>query len=255
MDLNNNLANMKLKVKCDLCEKSFFGEFLLKHMRIAHPGAKRPSKKKGCRINLQPTESDFKFFCKFCKKGFAIKRKMISHKKWVHLTKGNKKKKNSKAVEKLIWKRLKPMEDGRVKCLNCCKTYSNRSIAKIHYKKVHCDRFICTVCSKDFPAENCMQKHVKAAHMLPSLIENGENKKLDWKIAETNEEGRFNCFDCNKTFSTFRTAKAHHKNVHMSDQNAFKCEVCLKYFKLKRSLHSHMLNIHTADKIDNNFNF
>ena len=29
MDENNNLANL---VKCDLCEKSFFSEFLSKHM-------------------------------------------------------------------------------------------------------------------------------------------------------------------------------------------------------------------------------
>ena len=162
MDKNNNLANLNLKVKCDLCEKSFFGKFLSKHMRVSHPGVERPIKKKTQHLT---DKNDMKFFCKFCNKGFAVKREMKRHKKKVHLSNGN-----SKAVEKLIWKRLKPMEDGHVKCLNCCKTYSNRSIAKIHYKKVHCDRFICTVCSKDFHTENCMQKHVKAAHMLPSLI-------------------------------------------------------------------------------------
>ena len=46
MDVNNNFANVTLKVKCDLCEKSFFGEFLSKHMRISHPAVERPIKKK-----------------------------------------------------------------------------------------------------------------------------------------------------------------------------------------------------------------
>ena len=32
MDENNNLVNLNLKVKCDLCENSFFAEFLSKHM-------------------------------------------------------------------------------------------------------------------------------------------------------------------------------------------------------------------------------
>ena len=46
MDVNNNIANLNLKVKCDLCEKSFFGEFLSKHMWISHLVVERPNQKK-----------------------------------------------------------------------------------------------------------------------------------------------------------------------------------------------------------------
>ena len=59
MDMNNNLANMTPKVKCDFCEKSFFGEFLSKHMRVSHPGVERPKKKKSSEIKLQPMENDY----------------------------------------------------------------------------------------------------------------------------------------------------------------------------------------------------
>ena len=78
MDVNNNLANVTLKVKCDLCEKSFFVEFLSKHMRVSHPGVERPVKKKTQNLI---DKNDLKFFCKFCIKGFAVKREMKRHKK------------------------------------------------------------------------------------------------------------------------------------------------------------------------------
>ena len=59
MDMNNNLANMTPKVKCGFCEKSFFGEFLSKHMRISHPGVERPKKKKSSEIKLQQLKNDY----------------------------------------------------------------------------------------------------------------------------------------------------------------------------------------------------
>ena len=59
MDMNNNLANMTPKVICDFCEKSFFGEFLSKHVRISHPGVERPKKKKSLEIKLQPMENGY----------------------------------------------------------------------------------------------------------------------------------------------------------------------------------------------------
>jgi hypothetical protein len=156
MDVNNNLTSLNLKVKCDLCEKSLFGEFLSKHMRVSHLSVERPIKKKPQHLN---DKNDLKFFCKFCKKAFAVKREMKRHKKNVHLSNGN-----SKAVEKLIWKKLKPIEDGRVKCLDCSKTYSNRGIEKTHYKNLHMtDKNVrnikCKVCNKDFAVGQYLRKN------------------------------------------------------------------------------------------------
>ena len=36
---------MELKKKCNLCEKSFFKEFMKKHMEVSHPGVKKTVKK------------------------------------------------------------------------------------------------------------------------------------------------------------------------------------------------------------------
>ena len=156
MDVNNNLTSLNLKVKCDLCEKKFFGEFLSKHMRVSHLSVERPIKKKPQHL----TDKNYlKFFCKFCKKAFAVKREMKRHKKNVHLSN-----RNSKTVEKLIWKKLKPIEDGRVKCLDCSKTYSNRGIEKTHYKNLHMtDKNVrnikCKVCNKDFAVGQYLRKN------------------------------------------------------------------------------------------------
>ena len=266
MDLNNNLANMKLKVKCDLCEKSFFGEFLSKHMRIAHPGVKRPSKKKGCPINLQPTESDFKFFCKFCKKGFEIKRKMISHKKWVHLTKGNKKNKPSKAVEKLIWKKLKLLENGQVHCNDCSKKFSRIQTARIHCMKLHMAKkdgstFDCEFCNEGFTTEYFLMNHLQEIHsktkILKRVITRKNSEDLTCQLCEKlfrtrssleshmlahivykhlgfTKNGDVKCFDCNKTF-LIQNAKKHYKDMHMADKNGnkFLCKFCNEEFEVQ----------------------
>ena len=44
--------------------------------------------------------------------------------------------------------------------------------------------------------------HRLSAHMLPKMGDSGSKKNLEWKIVETNEDGRIHYHDCTQTFST-----------------------------------------------------
>ena len=67
--------------------------------------------------------------------------------------------------------------------------------------------------------------------------------KLDWRSVKPNEDGRFNCFDCNGTFSTRSNAKIHYKTVHMKE-NKFYCKVCEEYFTSANDLNQHLKASH-----------
>ena len=64
-------------------------------------------------------------------------------------------------------------------------------------------------------------------------------KKLDWKSVIPNEDGRINCFDCQKTFSSIQTAKVHYQMMHMGEKE-FDCEICNKHFNVKSNLSKHI---------------
>ena len=66
-DLNNNDLSQKMegKKKCNLCEKSFFKEFMKKHMQVSHPGLK--TEKKTEWQNLKLNTNDI-VTCLFCNK-------------------------------------------------------------------------------------------------------------------------------------------------------------------------------------------
>ena len=104
MNVNNNITNLNLKVKCGLCEKSFFGEFLSKHMRVSHPGVERPSKKISWEIKLQPIEND-DVKCLDCNKIFSAIDSAKIHYKTEHLTDKNSLKFFCKFVKRVLYSR------------------------------------------------------------------------------------------------------------------------------------------------------
>ena len=180
-----------------------------------------------------------KFICKLCNEEFTIKYFLKNHLQEIHG--------RTKMPKEIILEKLKPIEDGHMECLDCNKTFSSKETARTHYKKLHLNkRFTCAVCNKDFTSENCLKKHMEGAHMLPKMVMNESNEKIEWKIVKLNEDGCFNCLDCCKTFSNLRTAKEHHKNVHMTNQNdrKFICKVCKKGFVVEHYMRRHMKEIH-----------
>ena len=63
-------TKMDMKIKCKLCQKSLFREFMKKHMQVSHP-------------NVKTSDSKKKVKCKVCKKLFSS-RNLSRHLKDVH---------------------------------------------------------------------------------------------------------------------------------------------------------------------------
>ena len=168
-DLNNNGLSQKMegKRKCDLCGKTFFKEFMKKHMQVSHPGCKKPVKKtelQNLKLNQNGSvkclfcSKDFpsmnvaknhytlhitkkitlEFKCKLCKKRLP-KRPMREHLRDVHgVLQGNYK----NQVEILRWEEHLKIQDGRVNCVHCSTTFSNISLAKNHYFEQHLNYYL-----------------------------------------------------------------------------------------------------------------
>merc|ERR1719483_1525434 len=104
----------------------------------------------------------------------------------------------TKIPKEIICEKLKPIEDGRMECLDCNKTFSSKKSARVHYKKVHMTdqndlKFVCKVCNKGFAVEQYMRRHMKEIHSV---------------------HYHSKCLECSKIFYCMTTAKEHHKNVH-----------------------------------------
>ena len=74
-----------------------------------------------------------------------------------------------------VWKQLEVTECGRVKCLNCDKTYSSMETARSHYKFLHMtDKndvpFFCNVCKKGFAIREHLNRHMKKMHMSEKIF-------------------------------------------------------------------------------------
>ena len=106
MDLNNNFIHTEVKNK----DKN---DTMLPSQQVISP------------------RKELKVRCGICKKSF-FRELMKKHMKVAHPGIKRTAKKFNDADFKIV-----TLEDGRVTCLYCNKTYSNMSIAKTHYKILH----------------------------------------------------------------------------------------------------------------------
>ena len=131
----------ELKIKCELCKKSFFRELLKKHRKISHP-------------NFKISNKNIKATCKVCKKSikriFLAKHMLISHPD-VEIPEDEEKPEN-----------LKPLENGCVQCLDCNKIFPKMENAKSHFKNVHSTKITCKVCNISFGWKSQLERHIKA---------------------------------------------------------------------------------------------
>merc|ERR1712079_355256 len=129
--------------------------------------------------------------------------------------------------KKLEWRIVEPNSKGKINCLDCSKSFNDMKSAKQHYKDDHMTKkkFVCKVCKQCYWFEDYLKLHMRSAHMLPKLLFNKSSEKFEWKLVTPNEDGRFTCLDCPKTFSMFYSAKTHHEQAHRS-KTRFICNVC-----------------------------
>ena len=188
-------------------------------------------------------KNTLKFFCKFCNKGFLLKHHRKRHKRDVHLSKKNG---TSKAVEKLIWKNLKPIDNGRVHCNDCNKILSCFKSARSHYKMLHMvkndgSKFICNLCNEEFTMKYNLMNHLKEIHSRTKIP-----KGIIYDKLKPIEDGHIQCLDCNKIFSSKETARSHYKRLHCVER--FNCTVCSKNFPSENCMNKHMKAAHMLPK-------
>ena len=211
-----------IRLGCNLCEKHFSSKLNLNlHIHNVH-GSNCPD----CNTSIPHNW----FTCEVCKKCYAVEDYLNQHIKALHMLP---KRTNLESTEKIEWKIVYPNKDGRINCLDCMDTFSSIRTAKAHHSVVHTrtDKFICQVCNKSFAVDYYLKLHLQSAHMLPKIVDD-LTKKLEWKIVEPNEDGRFSCLDCNETYSSIKTAKAHHSEVH-TRTDKFICKICDKGFSVE----------------------
>lgn len=67
---------------------------------------------------------------------------------------------------------------------------------------------------------------------------------LDTKHNEVDENGRFHCIKCNKSYKNKRHLHRHMKEECIDIEPRFKCDLCLSPFRRKYHLARHMQNRH-----------
>ena len=83
-------------------------------------------------------------------------------------------------MENAEWQIVEPDENGRIKCLDCSKTFYCMYYAKIHQYK-------------------CFKQRMEKISSQFEKLQNG------WMV----------CLRCNKTFLSMQNAKIHYKNEHL----------------------------------------
>ncbi|XP_070785144.1 zinc finger protein 11-like [Enoplosus armatus] len=91
--------------------------------------------------------------------------------------------------------------------------------------------FSCPKCSFHHPEEAQVQQHIDRAHSVQT-----EDDELSLQPL-ADEEGRFCCPDCEKTFKFLSLLKAHQR-IHTGEQ-PFLCSQCGRRFSFKQSLERH----------------
>ena len=237
--------------KCFFCDKTFsYWKVLKGHIDTEHEG-KKP------------------FNCSLCATGFLIKKNLLRHTQTVHeekrphkcsfcdkyfKTEDGVKNHSGKCVEHLkISPKLGPGE--RASCIQCDKTYVNKSALRQHVEVVHLKmkKFQCDQCPLTFASRKGFNYHMESKHekkehpcskcdrifktkdCLNSHVLKHHEKRLDFK-----------CEYCGSEFPTLSEVNRHIKVLHA---NNVKCELCDKILNNPKKLLKHKYIQHNEKNI------
>ncbi|KAJ8706544.1 hypothetical protein PYW07_012622 [Mythimna separata] len=133
-------------------------------------------------------------------------------------------------------------------CLECDMFFKNSRARKNHVARFHREGLQCDHCKKRFVNRTTLATHLKLHEgPLPRAECNICHKmvrviQLKYHIQRHQNKSRFECSECNKTFSHLATYQAHLKysRAHASEQVfKFPCPMCNKGYPTKEAMQDH----------------
>ncbi|CAH1642766.1 unnamed protein product [Spodoptera littoralis] len=133
-------------------------------------------------------------------------------------------------------------------CLECDMFFKNSRARKNHVARFHREGLQCDHCKKRFVNRTTLATHLKLhegplprsecpiCHKMVRVIQ------LKYHIQRHQNKSRYECTDCNKTFSHLATYQAHLKysRAHASEQVfKFPCPMCKKGYPTKEAMQDH----------------
>ncbi|XP_052859725.1 zinc finger protein 568-like [Anopheles cruzii] len=153
-------------------------------------------------------------------------------------------------------KRGSPEQGGQAhQCTECSKSFPteeavDRHIAFVHYPEKF---YICDVCAKSFKKKSDYNIHKRLVHLKQYISVECEICKkwlkdvtyLTTHIRKCHKTKTFACDTCGKVFATSWSLKHHIRSAHMTKET-FLCSICGKNLASKNSLKEHCAT-HTSD--------
>ncbi|XP_071806090.1 uncharacterized protein [Asterias amurensis] len=234
--LNESTSGNQVLYLCryEACNRAFSNKDGLKNHEVDHLGSK-PFMCDLCdllletgfkhKVHIQACIRQIKAIaCSYCGKFFGTKDKLAYHEKFVHITKET---------------------EASYFCGHCFQNFPTRPELNWHHFNMHQNLnpssngifYQCTFCSIKIKSRSKLIDHVQSEHwseIASSTDLDGLGSNLQ------NEENKWECNQCCKTFDQKISLTEHEKNH--SSQAPFKCNGCERQFMLRAALKRHSKN-------------
>ncbi|XP_050556897.1 zinc finger and BTB domain-containing protein 41 isoform X2 [Spodoptera frugiperda] len=273
--------------KCELCIIGFYTQQQVEdHFVSAHRAKPRQVACKVCYVYVDEskiashTDAHYlKYRCKLCAHEEPAAKLMQMHVN-THMHKqannmstikiGDLKSKGRKKKDKETKEQKDPPKPGDLRkllsktsiegyqCLECDMFFKNSRARKNHVARFHREGLQCDHCKKRFVNRTTLATHLKLhegplprsecpiCHKMVRVIQ------LKYHIQRHQNKSRYECTDCNKTFSHLATYQAHLKysRAHASEQVfKFPCPMCKKGYPTKEAMQDHFNYQHLGKTI------
>ena len=199
----------KIRYNCPQCEKSFTSkQYLRHHVLVVHEGVR------------------LSFKCDQCDKSYGRSYDLKRHQKWKH-------------------------QGQRYQCTKCEKDYARKELLRDHVQSVHegMDLSVaCDECDKICTSVSNLSDHKRLVHKGIRVTCNDCGKKYKNKQhlkehQDTVHLGvRHKCQVCSKVYKTLKSFQLHSQKCESHDENRFDCTQCEKSFSSKYYLKRHVLS-------------